>query len=261
VLIHVGPRRAGWPALAAAHVVWGADDTPDPLAAEAAAAAAGREVLGEREGLALLADAGIPVTRWLAVPADADAAVAAWRELGCVPVALKHDVAGLAHKSEAGGVALDLADEPAVRDAAEALGAAAARAGVALRGLLVEPMAPAGIELIVGGRRDPIVGPVVLVGLGGILAEVLDDVAVLLAPVPAAVVRRRLESLRGAAILRGTRGRAAADIDAVVRLVTALAALLERDPSLLEVDLNPVIAAPDGAIAVHALVVRTVPGA
>ena len=255
-----GPRRAGWPALAAAHVTWGADDTPDPLAAEAAAAALAREVLGEREALALLAAAGIAVTPWVAVSADPDAVVAAWRDLGCVPIALKHDVAGLAHKSEAGGVLLGLTDEPGVRDAVAALGAAAAVAGVELRGLLVEPMAAPGVELIVGGRRDPVVGPVVLVGLGGILAEVLDDVAVLLAPAPEAAVRRRLESLRGAAILRGARGRPAVDLDAVVRLVVGLASLLERDPSLVEVDLNPVIAAPAGAIAVDALVVRAVPG-
>ena len=99
-----GRGDAGWPALAAAHVTWGADDTPDPLAGEAAPGAVAREVLGEREALALLAAAGIAVTPWVAVPADPDAVVAAWRDLGCVPIALKHDVAGLAHKSEAGGV-------------------------------------------------------------------------------------------------------------------------------------------------------------
>jgi hypothetical protein len=242
-------------------VTWAADGTPDPLAAEAAAALVAREVLGEREALTLLAAAGVPVTPWVAVPADPDAAVAAWRELGCVPVALKHDAAGIAHKSEAGGVALDLGDEAAVRAAVGALREAARGSGVELRGLLVEPMSAPGVELIVGGRRDPVVGPVVLVGLGGIFAEVLDDVAVLLAPATAATVRRHLERLRGASILRGARGRPAVDIDAVARLVSGLATVMERDPSLLEVDLNPVIAGPNGSVAVDALVVRAVAGA
>lgn len=255
-----GPRRPGWPSLAAHHVTWAADETLDPLAATAAAAARGREALGERESLALLGAAGIPVTPWAAVPAEPDAVVAAWRDLGGGPMALKHDAAGLAHKSDTGGVALGLADEPALRAAVAALCAAAATAGVALRGLLVQPMAPAGVELIVGGRRDPVVGPVVLVGLGGILAEVLDDVAVLLAPAPPDAVRSRLEALRGAAILRGARGRPGVDLDAVVDLVVRLSALLDGDERLLEVDLNPVVASPAGALAVDALVVRTVPG-
>jgi len=133
--------------------------------------------------------------------------------------------------------------------------AAAERAGARLRGLLVEPMAPAGVELIVGGRRDAVFGPAVLVGLGGILAEVLDDVAVLLAPAPEAEVRRRLEGLRGAAILRGVRGRPGVDLDRLASLVSAVGRMLVEDATVLEVDLNPVIASPDGAVAVDALVV------
>ena len=117
-------------------------------------------------------------------------------------------------------------------------------------------MAPPGVELIVGGRRDPIVGPVVLVGLGGILAEVLDDVAVLLAPVGPDEVARRLAGLRGAALLRGVRGRPGVDVDALAALVSRVGAILADDPDLLEVDLNPVVASPAGAIAVDALVVR-----
>ncbi len=195
------------------------------------------------------------MTAWRAVPADPDAVVAAWRDLGRVPVALKIDAMGLAHKTEAGGVALDVRDEPALRATVMALSAAATGAGAPLRGYLVEPMAPAGVELIVGGRRDPTFGPVVVVGLGGILAEVLDDVAVLLAPAPEPEVRRCLAQLRGAAVLWGVRGRPGVDLDALAALVTAVAALLVADPSIAEIDLNPVIAGPAGAVAVDALVV------
>jgi len=98
-------------------------------------------------------------------------------------------------------------------------------------------------------------GPAVLVGLGGILAEVLDDVAVLLAPAPEAEVRRRLEGLRGAAILRGVRSRPGVDLDRLASLVSAVGRMLVEDATVLEVDLNPVIASPDGAVAVDALVV------
>ena len=254
-----GPRRPEWPALAADRVAWGADPVLDPLAQ--AAAAGGRVALPERESLARLADAGMPVTAWRAVPAEPGAAVAAWRELGGGPVALKLDAPSLAHKSDAGGVALALADEAAIEAAVTALSRAASRAGVVARGLLVEPMAPAGVELIVGGRRDAVFGPAVLVGAGGILAEVLDDVAVLLAPVTRDEVLARLQGLRGAALLRGVRGSDPVDLDAVADLVVAVGDLLVAEASIVEIDLNPVIAGPGGAVAVDALVVLEAPRA
>lgn len=248
-----GPWRSGWPALAADRTPWGADETPDPLARSAAGGR--RLALPERESLERLAAAGVLATRFLAVPADEEAAENAWRAMGGGPVALKVDALDLAHKTEAGGVRLGLADAAAVRAAVPELVVAASRSGATLRGLLVEPMAPDGIELIVGGRRDAVFGPAVLVGLGGILAEVLDDVAVLLAPVAEAEVRRRLERLRGAAVLRGARGRPGVDLDALASLVASVGRLLVDDPSIAEVDLNPVIAWQGGALAVDALVV------
>jgi hypothetical protein len=109
--------------------------------------------------------------------------------------------------------------------------------------------------VIVGGLRDAVFGPAVLVGLGGILAEVLDDVAVLLAPVSAAVVRARLESLRGAAILRGVRGRDGVDLDVLAAFVASVGDLLVAEPAIVEIDCNPVIAGRHGALAVDGLVV------
>ena len=238
----------------------GEDDDAGPLANDRTGAPDARVTLPERESLERLGAAGVAVTPFIAVPLDRDAAVAAWRALGGGPVALKLDVVGLAHKTEAGAVRLGLADEAAIREAVAALADAASRAGranapITVRGLLVEPMAPAGVEIIVGGRRDAIFGPAVLVGLGGIFTEVLDDVAVLLAPVDADVVRGRLEGLRGAALLRGVRGRRGVDMDALATLVAAAARFLVDNPDALEVDLNPVIAGPDGVVAVDALIV------
>ena len=116
-------------------------------------------------------------------------------------------------------------------------------------------MAPAGVEVIAGGRRDAVFGPAVLVGLGGILAEVLDDVAVLLAPVTVDEVLSRLDLLRGAALLRGFRGAPGVAMRPLAELVVAIGDLLLADPSIVEIDCNPVIAGPSGAVAVDALVV------
>jgi hypothetical protein len=181
--------------------------------------------------------------------------VAAWEAFGRAPVVIKLDALELAHKTEAGGVRLGLADEAAIRDAVAALRETATRGGIPLRGLLVEPMAPSGVELIVGGRRDAVFGPAVVVGFGGILAEVLDDVAVLLAPTTEREVEEALGRLRGAALLRGVRGAPGVDTAALARVVVAIGDALVADPALVEVDCNPVIAGPAGAVAVDALVV------
>ncbi len=116
-------------------------------------------------------------------------------------------------------------------------------------------MAPPGLELIAGVSRDPQFGPIVLVGIGGVLAEVLDDVSLRLAPVPASEALSMLAELRGARLLDVTRGRPAIDREAVAAILVALGALAVARPDIRAIDLNPVIAGPDGAIAVDALVV------
>jgi succinyl-CoA synthetase beta subunit len=255
-----GPRRAGWPDLAMDRTPLGWD-TSIPKPARAAAApgeppadpVAGR-ALSESESLARLAAAGIPTTRSVDAR-DADAAVAAWRAFGG-PVAVKLHAPGLAHKSDVGGVALNLDDEAAVRAAAaRLLRVAASAAGNHGASLLVQPMAPAGVELIVGARRDPQVGPLVLVGLGGVLAEARDDVVVALAPLDAGTATALLGRLRGARLLDGFRGGPTVDRSTVGALVAAVGRLLAEDETIVEIDVNPVIAGPDGALAVDALVV------
>lgn len=276
------PRRPAWPSIASDRTMVGHDvlaveaGGPVAMSSKARARPAGadaladprvdalvdapaRQTLPERESLALVAEAGVAVTASVAVP-DADGAVAAATALG-MPVALKLDAVGLAHKSDIGGVRLGLVDAGAVRAAATELLGLGAGLGAGLetdttiRGLLVQPMAPAGIELIAGLVRDPLVGPVVLVGFGGVLAEVLDDVVVRLAPIDEREALAMLDALRGAPILGGTRGRAPVDRAAVAAILVALGRLGVDRPDVLVVDLNPVVASATGALAVDALVV------
>jgi hypothetical protein len=211
-------------------------------------------VLPERESLELLRGAGLSVTAAIAVP-DGDGAVEAARPLDGHAIVLKLDALDLPHKSDLGLVRLGLTGDDAVRGAAGDLFATARRHGIDARGLLVQPMADAGVEIIVGMRRDPSFGPAVVVGLGGVLAEILDDVAIRLAPIRQDEALAMLGELRGARVLDGVRGRAPVDRDAVAELIVALARLGDARPDILEIDLNPVIASPDGAVAVDALVV------
>ena len=247
-----GPWRAGWPALAADRTSFGADPAPTLRPARPAVA------MSERESLAFVRAAGIAATEPVAVT-DAPGAVVAARAIGR-HVALKLDAVGLAHKTEVAGVALGLRGDDAVYAAALTLLENGRRRGLTTRGLLVEPMAGPGVELIVGLRRDPQFGPAVLVGLGGVLTEILDDVAIRLAPIDAAAADAMLDDLRGARVLRGARGRPAVDRPSIVSMLVALGRLGLDRPDVLEVDLNPVIASASGALAVDALVVLEEPG-
>jgi acetate---CoA ligase (ADP-forming) len=250
-----GPWRVTWPAIAADRTAYGLD-----IAATHAPAPPTARVLPERESLDLLRAAGIAVTPALAVP-DPDAAVEAARPLDGRAVVLKIDAIDLPHKSDLGLLRVGLRGDEEIRAAAGDLLAAATRKGIGARGLLVEPMADPGVELIVGMRRDPSFGPCVVVGLGGIFTEVLDDVAIRLAPVTSAVAGAMLDELRGARLLDGLRGTAPIDRAAVMSLIVELSSLAVERGDLLEVDLNPVIASPDGAVAVDALVVLAGPPA
>ncbi len=249
--LSAGPWRPAWPALVS---------TPRPFALSADEAASPdaqphrHRILSERESLDLLRAAGLPVTAAIAVP-DGDAAAEAARPLGGHAVALKLDAPDLAHKSDLGLVALGLVGDERIRAAADDLLSTARRHGLDIRGLLVEPMADPGIELIVGMRRDPAFGPAVMVGLGGILAEVIDDVVVRLAPVDREEALTMLDELRGAGVLAGARGRPPVDRVAVADLVAGLSRLAVERADLDEVDLNPVIASPDGAVAGDARVI------
>jgi hypothetical protein len=169
--------------------------------------------------------------------------VAAAEEFG-YPVVVKVLHPALVHKSEAGGVRLGLRGQRAVHDAAADLLALAPGASV-----LVQPQA-AGTEIIIGGLRDPQFGPTVLVGLGGIFVETLGDTALALAPLNRESARGLLARLRGYPMLTGARGTEGVDLDAVATVISAVGALLVATPEITELDLNPVLARPDGCVAV-----------
>jgi acetate---CoA ligase (ADP-forming) len=250
-----GPWRPEWPDLARDRTPWAFDPESDNPSAPSGA----RIVLSDVESLRALDSLGFPVARPTSA-ATAEAAVKAADAIG-YPVVLKVDAANLPHKWDAGAVRVGLADAGAVEKAAAELLALALPPATARRGLTVQRHAPLGIELIIGVRRDPQFGPVVLVGFGGVLAEALDDVAIRLAPVRPADALETLGSLRAARLLAGFRGAPPVDQAAVAALVVRLArAALER-PDWLEVDLNPVIVGPEGPIIVDALIVRKEPNA
>jgi len=171
------------------------------------------------------------------------------------PVVLK--VVGSLHKSDAGGVVLGLPDATAAEDAYLDLVARLAPPAVS-----VEVMADldGGVELIVGCLRDPRFGPVVMVGLGGVFAEVLGDTAVALAPVSSDGARTLLTSLRGAPLLAGARGRAPVDLDVLADLVARVSAVAAAHPELAELEVNPVLATPSGALALDARAVPVASG-
>ncbi|RZU75483.1 acyl-CoA synthetase (NDP forming) [Micromonospora kangleipakensis] len=193
-------------------------------------------------GRELLAAAGVAFPPARAVRSRDDALVAAG-ELG-YPVVLK--ALGLAHKSDVRGVALGLDDAAAVAAAFDDMAGRLAPAGYAIE-TMVELRE--GVELIVGARRDPRFGPVLLVGFGGVYAELIADTAVDLAPVDRDGARDLLARLRGAALLAGFRGRPAVDLDALADVIVAVSRVAAAHPEIAELDLNPVLATPHGAVA------------
>ena len=200
----------------------------------------------ELEALGLLADYGIPVVA-ASSARSAEEAVASAQRIGW-PVALK--AAGIAHKSEAGGVRLGIGGPDELEDAYREM---TSRLGTEV---LVEAMAPGGVELALGVVRDPQFGPMVMAAAGGELIEVLRDRRMALPPVDEPRARRLLDRLAVRPLLDGVRGRPPADLDAVVHALVRLSGLAADLGDLLEaLDVNPLIAGPQGCIAVDALVV------
>jgi acetyl-CoA synthetase len=222
----------------------------DPARLREIAAASARPVpgangrLAEHEAKELLRSGGVPVVEGRIAPAEDDA-VAALAELG-PPVALKLSGPTVWHKSDRGGLVLDVWHEPDVRVAYRRLAALDGAASV-----LVERMAPPGAELFVAARADAVV-PALVVGLGGVWTEELDDVAIVPLPADPERVERALRSLRGAALLTGGRGRRPLAVAAAARLAARTGdLLLERGLTLIEV--NPVLVHERGALVVDAL--------
>ena len=205
-----------------------------------------------------LSAAGVPVLPERMAMDPASAAMAA-SELG-FPVVLKIVSADLPHKTEVGGVALRLADASAVETAATAMLARVKQAAPHARidGLLVAPMASGGTELILGTTMDPVFGPVVMAGLGGIFAEILRDVAVRPAPVTPTEAMEMLRSLKAFPVLNGARGAQPADLSAAAAAIAALSVFAAQHvDTVSEVDINPLLVRPagKGAVALDALII------
>jgi acyl-CoA synthetase (NDP forming) len=218
------------------------EPAPPPIAASPAAV--GDAPFAGMPALRLLAEAGLPVVTTREA-ADAAMAVAAAEEIG-YPVVVKAGDPDVLHRTEVGGVALDLRDAADVRRAVERIGPP----------VLVQAYVSGGQELLLGLQRHPELGPFILLGLGGIWAEVLDDVAVRALPIRAGAGRELIDELRARPLLDGARGGPALDIAALARSVEQLAAFgLRLGPGLAALDVNPLVVLPDGVLALDALVV------
>ena len=233
-----------------------------PLSAEPVARAVLTEALSrgtavsETESKRILACYGISIPHEIVARDPEQAGLAAGRIGG--PVAIKVVSPDILHKTEAGGVRLRLSTPEHVSQAAADILASAARYAPQARidGISVQQMAPAGVEIVLGVKNDRQFGPLIAVGLGGIMVELLDDTAVRLAPVDERTARAMLASLRGRALLAGFRGKAGVDIDGLVDTICRLSELAHDLRDMIDqIDVNPVIVSGDGVMAADALII------
>ena len=215
----------------------------------------GRAILTEVEAKRILAEAGVPVVE-AQLASSRNEAVDLASKLDS-PVALKIVSPQISHKSDVGGVKLDLSTEEEVGEAYDAIVAAARRAepDAAIDGVSVQPMAKPGIEIIMGMTMDAQFGPVLMFGLGGVLVEVLKDVAFRVVPITARDAQQMVRDIQGFPVLEGYRGQEPADLPALEELLLKLSQFVEAHPDVAELDLNPVFAYPQGAVAVDARIV------
>ncbi|MGD9309132.1 MAG: acetate--CoA ligase family protein [Desulfosarcina sp.] len=211
------------------------------------AAAGKRRILPADQVYQILEAYGIDIPEWRMAD-DADAAVAAAEAIG-YPVVVKADTESLIHKSDQGGVAVDLGSADAVKKAVTAM---VQRIDAPDLRFFVQQFVPGGREVILGAKAEPGVGHLIMFGLGGIFVDVLKDVVFHLAPVTDAEAREMVAGIRAAALLSGVRGEASVDTSALVNLIQRLSKLTTDFPQIQELDLNPVMAFENGALAVDA---------
>lgn len=242
------------------HFRWSFDRARSASAAELATAAVPlpQQALSEYEAKRILSAAGIPFPEEVLVGPDEDAGAAAAR-IG-FPVVVKICSADIAHKTEIGGVAVGMKDEAAARTAAAAILERARRERPEARidGVLVSPMIQGGVEVIAGVSRDPVFGPVVMFGLGGVFVEVLKDVTFRAAPFDTAEAERMIREIRGFSMLEGVRGAPPADVEALARMLSALSMFAAVNATSIDsIDLNPVrvFEKGRGLVALDALIV------
>jgi acyl-CoA synthetase (NDP forming) len=213
-----------------------------------------RTALDEQAGKALLAQFNIAVPQSTVVK-NAAGAAAAMKTLRA-PVVLKIMSPDILHKSDAGGVKVGLKSADEVAEAIAAMAASPKIKGARIDGYLIEEMAPAGQEMVVGGLRDPEFGPLVMVGLGGIFVEVLADVSFRICPITRLDAEEMLDDLKGAAILKGARGHKPVSREAIIDVLLKVGGenglLMQHAADIKEADINPLIVSDTAAVACDA---------
>lgn len=219
-------------------------------------AASGRSQMGLQESFKFLESKGFPVI--ISRLADSPGKAVHLAHTMGFPVALKIDSPDILHKSDAGGVRLNIQSSPGVRNAFNEMveQVRSRHPDAAINGVVVSAMASPGLELILGMNRDPQFGPLILFGLGGTAVELFRDVTMRLLPIDAAEAARMIGEIRGAALLKGYRGRQPIDENALVEGLLKLAAIAEEHPDIVEIDLNPAFAYPEGIVVADARILR-----
>jgi acyl-CoA synthetase (NDP forming) len=215
----------------------------------------GRSLLTEVEAKEILADAGIPVVSTVLARTRREA-VSVAKNIG-FPVVLKVASSQVVHKSDVGGVKLDLRNasqvEAAYRDIVSSIHARVPKARV--DGVSVQQMARPGIEVIIGMSKDPQFGPVMMFGLGGILVELLKDVSFRIVPLTKRDAAEMVREVKGYPLLEGYRGREGVDVNFLEDLIVKISAFVDKTPDIKELDLNPVIAYKNGAVVADARII------
>ena len=214
-----------------------------------------RVVLNEVEAKEVVRDAGIPVVE-AKQAATKEEAVATAKALG-FPVVVKVASPDFLHKSDIGGVKVNLKSEAEVEAAWDEIMDAAKKANpsASIQGVAVQKMAVQGTEVIIGGTKDPQFGPVLMFGLGGVFVEVLKDVAFRVVPITRRDARQMIRDIKGYPVLEGYRTQGPADLAALEEALLNTSRLMEEHPEIKELDLNPIFAYPQGIAAVDARII------
>jgi len=220
-----------------------------------AAASDGRDFLFEHEAKTLCGLYGMPVTK-IKVARSEEEAVEAAEETG-YPVVLKIVSPQVLHKSDAGGVLVNIGDEQGVREGYNKIleNVRAYAPDAEITGILVQEMAPWGTEVIVGSTSDPTFGPTIMFGLGGIFVEILKDVSFRLVPITRTDAEEMIREIKSYKILKGVRGKPPADQEAIIDILLKTSRMLEECPEIKELDMNPVLVYEKGARIVDARVI------
>ncbi len=216
-----------------------------------------RKVLTEIEAKQILGEAGISCTRTV-LATSKEKAVSVSEELG-YPVVLKVSSVDITHKSDSGGVKVNLKNRAEVEQAYDAImtSCRAYAPSADIEGVSVQPMARPGTEIIMGMTKDSSFGPVLMFGLGGVLVEVMKDVAFRIVPIETSDAAAMMDEIKGRKLLEGYRGKEPADKERLQKMLVQLSDFVDATPGIEEIDMNPVFAYSDGAMVVDARIILT----